>query len=169
MSTPARAGPTRRAALKLAELSPTALVRSSGSTISETKLWRAGASNAEATNPSVMAVDGRIDDYWSSGGYPTQWVEIDLQRATRITRVRLVAPDLPEGVPVLVLGRSDSPTSAYRLLHRFAGPAVFKQELTFTPRRPWRGVRFVRLQVPLSQSPMGWVSWPEIEIYSRPR
>jgi hypothetical protein len=52
--TPATAGPTRRAALKLAELRPTAFVRSSASTISDTKLWRAGASNAEAT-PSAVA------------------------------------------------------------------------------------------------------------------
>ncbi len=36
-----------RARLKPAELRPTALVTSSGSTISETKDWRAGASNAE--------------------------------------------------------------------------------------------------------------------------
>ena len=44
---PARAGPRIRATLKAAELSPTALVSSSGSTISETNDWRAGASKAE--------------------------------------------------------------------------------------------------------------------------
>ena len=36
-----------RAVLNVAELRPTALVRSSGPTSSETKDWRAGASNAE--------------------------------------------------------------------------------------------------------------------------
>ena len=36
-----------RAVLKVAELRPTALVRSSGPTISETNDWRAGASKAE--------------------------------------------------------------------------------------------------------------------------
>ena len=54
ISRPANAGPMMRAVLKLAELSPTALVRSSGPTISETKDWRAGASKAEAT-PSTSA------------------------------------------------------------------------------------------------------------------
>ena len=54
MRTPARPGPTRRAALKLAELRPTALLRSTGSTISETNDWRAGASKAEA-EPSRKA------------------------------------------------------------------------------------------------------------------
>jgi len=47
--SPARAGPRIRAALKLAEFSPTALVRSSWPTISETNDCRAGASNAEPT------------------------------------------------------------------------------------------------------------------------
>ena len=49
ISRPASAGPMMRAVLKLAEFSPTALVRSSGPTISETKDCRAGASKAEAT------------------------------------------------------------------------------------------------------------------------
>ncbi len=54
IDSPATAGPTMRATLKLAELRPTALVRSSGATISDTNDWRAGASNAEAT-PSTNA------------------------------------------------------------------------------------------------------------------
>ena len=44
---PARPGPRMRARLKAAELSPTALVTSSRSTISGTNDWRAGASKAE--------------------------------------------------------------------------------------------------------------------------
>ncbi len=44
MTTPARAGPRRRAALKEAELRPTALDRCSAGTIRATKVWRAGAS-----------------------------------------------------------------------------------------------------------------------------
>ncbi len=43
------AGPATRAALNDAELRPTALERSSGPTISLTKLWRAGASKADPT------------------------------------------------------------------------------------------------------------------------
>ena len=52
---PASAGPRMRARLKLAELRPTALVRSSGPTISDTNDWRAGASNAEPT-PNTVAM-----------------------------------------------------------------------------------------------------------------
>ena len=54
ISRPARAGPISRATLNAAALSPTALVRSSGPTISETKDWRVGASKADAM-PNVNA------------------------------------------------------------------------------------------------------------------
>ena len=54
MSTPAIAGPTMRAALKEAELRPTALVRSSAETSSDTNDCRAGASNTAAV-PSTNA------------------------------------------------------------------------------------------------------------------
>ena len=48
MSRPAEAGPDDAGDVEAAELSPTALVRSSRPTISETKDWRAGASKADA-------------------------------------------------------------------------------------------------------------------------
>lgn len=54
MSTPAMAGPVRRALLNDAELSATALESLSGPTSSDTKAWRAGASIA-AARPSAAA------------------------------------------------------------------------------------------------------------------
>ena len=54
MSTPATAGPIRRAALNEVELSATAFERSASPTSSETNVWRAGASNA-AAQPSPKA------------------------------------------------------------------------------------------------------------------
>ncbi len=48
MTAPATAGPTIRAALKEVEFSATAFDRSASPTSSDTKVWRAGASNAEA-------------------------------------------------------------------------------------------------------------------------
>jgi sugar lactone lactonase YvrE len=122
------------------------------------------SSNQEPTNPSVLAVDGRIDDYWSSGGYPSQWLEVDLSYPTRVARIRLVTPDLPSGAMVLVLGKGAQPDSAYRLLHAFSGPTVFQQEVTYAPKRPWKGIRYVRLVVPSANAPIGWVAWPELEV-----
>ncbi len=54
MSTPAMAGPMRRAALNDVELRPTALDRSSSGTISDTNACRTGASNA-VTHPRRKA------------------------------------------------------------------------------------------------------------------
>ena len=53
--SPASAGPTIRAVLNAAELRPTALVTSSGPTISETNDCRTGASNA-APMPKANAM-----------------------------------------------------------------------------------------------------------------
>jgi len=44
------------------------------------------ASNAEPTNPSIRAVDGNDADWWNSGGYPTQWFEVDLGSPKAIGR-----------------------------------------------------------------------------------
>ncbi len=54
MSKPATAGPSMRAALNEVELSATAFARSSSPTISETNVWRTGASKA-VTQPSRKA------------------------------------------------------------------------------------------------------------------
>jgi hypothetical protein len=54
MTSPATAGPTSRALLKMVELRPTALVSRSGPTISETNACRTGASIAE-TEPRAAA------------------------------------------------------------------------------------------------------------------
>jgi hypothetical protein len=52
--TPATAGPTTRAPLKIIELSAIALGKSSRPTISTTKVWRAGMSKA-VTRPLIAA------------------------------------------------------------------------------------------------------------------
>jgi Ca2+-binding RTX toxin-like protein len=127
-------------------------------------VWRpTTASHDEPGSPSMLAVDGRYDDAWSSGGYPPQWLEVDLQRPVTIARLRLIAPDLPSGAALVVLARNDD--GSYRLLHRFSGPTVFTQAVSFRPRHPWRKVRWLRLYVPAG-SFSGWVSCPELEAYA---
>ncbi len=129
-------------------------------------VWRPATADAsEPTNPPVRAVDGRIDDWWNSGGYPTHWIEIDLLQQVNVADVRLVSPDLPTGATVAVLGRSNT-TDPFRLLHVFAGPTFDLQLLDFAPKHPWRAIRYVRVVVPASSTaPLPWISMREIQVY----
>jgi Ca2+-binding RTX toxin-like protein len=128
-------------------------------------VWRpTTASSFEPTNPPARAADGRIDDWWNSGGYPPAWIEVDLLKPTDIERLRLIAPEQPKEVSYLVLGKGPATGGAYRLLHRFDGPTANLEELAFTSKRPWRGIRYVRVATSGSYG-ASWVSWPEIEIY----
>ena len=127
-------------------------------------VWRpTTASGWSPTNPPERAVDGRTDDIWNSGGWAPQWIEIDFGHPVDIGRVRLIAGGQPGGVAFLVLTRRTDGT--YRLLHRFDGPVVYLQELKFSPKRPWRAIRYLRIAVSQSNTASAWVSWPEIEVY----
>ena len=119
-----------------------------------------------AASPPIEAVDGRILDWWNSGGYPSHWIEVDLLRSVAVTRVALVAPELPAGATFMLLGRS-STNGAFRLLHVFKGPTADLQRVAYTPKRPWRGIRYLRLVVPTSQATMPWVSWREMKVYGK--
>jgi Ca2+-binding RTX toxin-like protein len=127
-------------------------------------VWRTTtASSWSPTNPPARAVDGRTDDSWNSGGWPPGWIEIDFGHPVDIGRIRLIAGEQPGGKSFLVLTRRSDGT--YRLLHRFDGPTVSLQELKFSPRQPWRAVRYLRIATIETNSPSAWVSWPEIEVY----
>jgi len=129
--------------------------------------WRGvTASNSNPAGPAEMAVDGNIDDAWNSGGFPLQWIEIDLGRPTAVGRIRLIAEGgQPGAATILVLGRGPETGGTYRLLTRFAGPNVDKQELVRAPGTPWRRVRYLRIAVGASNGPQGWVAWSEIEVF----
>jgi hypothetical protein len=117
----------------------------------------------------VRAVDGIAGDWWNSGNSPSQWIEVDLQRAVDIGRIRMVAPEQPKGALYLVLGKGPQTDGAYRLLHTFQGPTVYLQELSFSPKRPWRRIRYLRIVTPVVNAPLGWVSLPELEVYAAKR
>ena len=126
------------------------------------------ASAFEPTNPPVRAVDGVACDWWNSGSYPSQWIQVDLQRAVDVGRVRLVAPEQPRGALYLVLGKGPQTHGVYRLLHTFRGPTAYLQEVSFSPKHPWQLIRYLRIVTPAG-SPAGWVSLPELEVYAAKR
>jgi Ca2+-binding RTX toxin-like protein len=128
--------------------------------------WQpATASGFEPTNPPVLALDGDTSDWWNSGSYPAQWLEVDLQQPRAIGSVRVVTMEYPGNSAVLLLGRAtqDAP---FRLLHAFRGPLADREQITFTPKTPWRNVRYLRLYVPSANGGVGWVAWHELAVYA---
>jgi Tol biopolymer transport system component len=132
---------------------------------SDLAAWRPVTADAsEPTNPPIRAVDGRIDDWWNSGGPPSHWLEIDLQRPVTVARLRLVMPELPSGASLLLLGRAD-PAAPLRLLHAFGGPTADLQQIDYAPKHPWRGVRYLRVVVSSGNFASPWVSLRELAVY----
>lgn len=69
----------------------------------------------------------------------------------------------------IVLGRADL-RQAFLRLHVFEGPTADLERLSFAPKRPWKGIRYVRVVVPAAQTyNMPWVSWREIQVYASRR
>ena len=130
---------------------------------SDLAAWMPATADAfEPTNPSQLAFDGLIQDWWNSGSYPPHWIEVDLQYPRTIARVQLIAPQLGSDATVLLLGRSDV-TQPYRLLNTFKGPFADLQEVDYSPKHPWTNVRYLRLEVGSADA---WVSWREVEVYA---
>lgn len=113
------------------------------------------------TGPAALANDGRRAAFWSSL-YARQWIEIDLGRSFSIRQVALAVAQTPDGLTDhVVLGRP-STTSRWRGLAELRGKTHDGQLLTATAPRPWRNVRYIRIET--RQSP-SWVAWKEIAVF----
>jgi hypothetical protein len=107
-----------------------------------------------------QAVDLSQHTQWNAGDGPPQWIEIDLQKPSAISAVRLFVAQEPEGLTVhRVLGRSES--GDYQLLHEFRGVTREGDVLEYASPQPWEDIRFVRIETTTSPS---WVSWHEIQV-----
>lgn len=108
----------------------------------------------------LLAVDGDLGTLWNSGGFPGQWIEIDLGAEYSIQEIRLTTSQYPEGLTIhRVLGRGTS--GAFHELTTFEGNTVDGQTLIFTPPQPVQAIRFIRVETDSSPS---WVAWREIEV-----
>lgn len=123
------------------------------------------ASAARPDLPPEMAVDG-IDDqnqfnWWSSGDFPPQWIEIDLGAPATVEGIRLTVSQAPPGgTRHLVWGIQEDGTSS--LLHEFSGSTDDAFVLEYAPEEPWEGIRRIRIETVESPS---WVAWREIEVF----
>jgi hypothetical protein len=122
------------------------------------------ASAEQAVGPSSEAFDGLFlfDNAWNAGGFPPQFVEVDLVDPTRIARV-VISPDV---TPVHSVGThrievsTDGVTFVPVWTH--AGDASLWSALVADfSAAPLEGVLRLRL---VSVSSNSWVAWSEIEI-----
>src|SRR5207244_4480934 len=121
------------------------------------------AASLDPTNPPIAALDGRLDDWWNSGGPAPKWIQVELPFTSRVAALRLHTGQQSRGAD-LVFGSGPGTGYTFRLLHVFEGPTAPQQVLVFRPKKPWRGISTIRIETPTSGVPGEWIAWPEIEV-----
>lgn len=120
----------------------------------------ARASRSLPNLPPAYAVDGTTDNWWGSGNFPVQWIEIDLGKPATIKLFRLVSSQSPAGETHHQIWVGASRAELTRL-YTLDGYTQDFSVLEYAPESPLEGIRYV--QVVTTKSP-SWVSWREIEV-----
>lgn len=118
-----------------------------------------------------LAFDGEESDarqYWNSGNYAPQWVEVDLQHTYLLSRVRFVVAQLPDGVTGHEIWASRWPMKAdisrAFLVGSFNDSTEDREVLDFRLVHP-AAARFVQIRT--TQSP-SWVAWMDVQVFAAP-
>jgi plastocyanin len=118
------------------------------------------SSSVGGSSPSNV-VDGLMANVWNAGGYPPQWIEIDLGAPVSIALARLFVSQYPNGPTThRIYGRATS-GDPWQLLTEISGVTVDNQVLEYSPPSPWTNIRYVQVATTASPS---WVSWKEVEL-----
>jgi Ca2+-binding RTX toxin-like protein len=108
-----------------------------------------------------LAVDGNPWSYWSSGGFPPQWIEIDLGSVQTVGEIDIHVTQWPDSWTIhRIYGRA-SESDPYTLLNEVSGYTIDLQALRYYAPAPQQ-LRFIRVETTSSAS---WVGWREIEVY----
>jgi hypothetical protein len=138
---------------------PCQVVEVPGDNLAYQKPVRASASLP--AEPPENAVDENAASSWSAGADTPQWIEVDLGQAYRLTGIRLLVSQWPEGDTVhRILGRDV--TGAFVELHTFRQFTRIGDWLSVTLDPPVEGIQVLRVETLSSPS---WVAWGEIEVY----
>lgn len=117
------------------------------------------ASRSLEDQPPDLAVDENETTQWGAGNEPRQWIQVDLDGAHDVGRIRLLVAQYPAGDTVHRILADQGGGLAE--IHRFSGFTTEGDWLTFEPEEPLTDVTTVRIETVSSPS---WVAWAEIEI-----
>lgn len=120
-------------------------------------------SGQTADGPGRNAVDGDPETAWNAGGFPPQWIDIDLGAPATIREVRLRVGQSPVlgDTRHFVLVRGPGTDGEEYLFHEFEGKTANNIWITARPEDPLSGIDHVRVVTGESQSR---VAWFEIEV-----
>ena len=119
-------------------------------------------SNLTGDSIGALAVDGDLGTLWSAGGFPPQWIEIDLEAEYNISEIRLTTSQYPGGQTIhIIKGKSADGGALFVQLHTFDGNTNDGDELVFRPETVLEKIRYIRVETMESPS---WVAWREIEV-----
>jgi hypothetical protein len=122
------------------------------------------ASGIEGKKTPDLAFDGDKTTAWGAGGWPVQWIEADLMKASSLAAIKLTVAQLPASETEHEIWISEAPLGAERsggkLIHTFRGSTKTDDVLQFEfPANTT--ARYVQIRTIKSRS---WVAWLEIDI-----
>jgi hypothetical protein len=123
------------------------------------------ASASLPAEPPALAVDDDSATQWGAGAAPVQWIEVELGALHRITAIRLLVAQWPEGETIHRVQVRRDATEAYRTVHEFRGVTRDGEWLVLEPQTPLENVGQIRIQTVQSPS---WVAWKEIQAFGEP-
>ncbi|MGI9584955.1 MAG: discoidin domain-containing protein [Acidimicrobiia bacterium] len=126
-----------------------------------TRYQETTASNIYQGQAPFRAVDGDPTSAWNSGGYPTQWIAIDLNGTATLTSARLLVGQNPPGATVHQL-IGWGPAFDESVLYEFDQTTTDDSWIEVTFSEPIAGISHVAVVTISSPS---WTAWREIEIY----
>jgi hypothetical protein len=123
---------------------------------------QARASSVTGGQSGALAVDGDPGTSWNSGGFPLQWIQVDLGQDYAIAEIRLTVAQSPAGQTIhVVYGQGTSTGGDFDQVHIFSGSTADSDVLVFHPEQPLTGIRTIRIETTTTPS---WVAWREIEV-----
>lgn len=107
------------------------------------------------------AVDGNDATAWNAGGFPPQWVELDLKSARTVSGLRMASNHFPDGAATIEIygGAAASPSA---LVHSFTQTITSGDVLNITFSSPASNVRYLRIKTTADSS---WTGWSELTPY----